>query len=72
MVQHMKNPALFFGGILVAIIGVALGVFFLIPNIPHIIADSNQHWKHAIAFFALAVVAILIVLVNRPRTSASR
>ena len=68
----MKTPAIFFLGILVAIIGVALGVFFLIPNVPHIIADSAQHIKHAIAFFALAVVGILIALVNRPKASATR
>jgi hypothetical protein len=68
----MKNPALFYLGILVAIVGVALGVFFLIPNIPHIIADSNVHVKHAIAFFGLAVVGILIALVNRPRASVTR
>jgi hypothetical protein len=68
----MKNPAIFFLGILVAIIGVALGVFFLIPNINHIIADNQVHIKHAIAFFALAVVGILIALVNRPRSSATR
>ncbi len=68
----MKNPALFYLGIIVAIIGVALGVFFLIPNIPHIITDSAVHGKHAIAFFALAVVGILVALVNRPKASVSR
>jgi hypothetical protein len=68
----MKNPAIFYLGILVVIIGVALGVFFLIPNINHIIADSQVHIKHAIAFFALAVVGILIALVNRPKSSTTR
>jgi len=68
----MKNPAIFYLGILVAIIGVALGVFFLVPNVNHIIADSQVHIKHAIAFFALAVVGILIALVNRPKASTNR
>ena len=68
----MKNPAIFFLGILVAIIGIALGAFFLVPNVNHIIADSQPHIKHAIAFFALAVVGILIALVNRPKASANR
>jgi hypothetical protein len=63
----MKNPALFFGAILVAIIGVALGVFFLIPNVNHIIADSNVHIKHAILFFGIGVIAILAALVTRPK-----
>jgi uncharacterized membrane protein len=70
----MKNPAIFYLGILVAIIGVALAVFFLIPNVNHVITDAQPqpHIKHAIAFFALAVVGILISLVNRPKSSLSR
>ena len=63
----MKNPALFFGAILVAIIGVALGVFFLIPGVPHVIADSHMHIKHATLFFCLAVVGIIAALVARPK-----
>jgi hypothetical protein len=63
----MKNPALFFGAILLAILGVALGVFFLIPNIPHVIADSAVHVKHAILFFGLGVVGIIAALVTRPK-----
>lgn len=68
----MKNPALFYLGILVAIVGVALAVFFLVPGINHVITDSQTHVKHAIAFFALAVVGILIALVNRPKASITR
>jgi hypothetical protein len=68
----MKNPAIFYLGILITIIGIALGVFFLVPNVNHIIADSSVHVKHAIAFFALAVVGLLIALVNRPKSSVSR
>ena len=55
----MKNPAIFYGAIVLAIVGIALGVFFLIPGIPHIIADSSYHVKHAILFFGLGVVGII-------------
>lgn len=65
----MKNPALFFGGIVLVILGIALGIFFLVPGVNHIIADSHQHTKHAIAFFALAVLGILVALVNRPKAA---
>lgn len=65
----LKNPALFFGGIILMILGIALGIFFLVPNIPHIITDSNTHVKHAIACFALAALGILVALVNRPKTA---
>ena len=67
----MKNPALFFGAILVAIIGLALGVFFLIPNVNHIIADSNVHIKHAILFFGIGIIGILAALVTRPKADVA-
>jgi hypothetical protein len=67
----MKNPAIFYGGIVLAIVGIALGVFFLIPGINHIIADSQMHIKHAILFFGLAVIGIIGALVARPSVSVS-
>jgi hypothetical protein len=67
----MRNPALFFGAILVAIIGVALGIFFLIPGVNHIITTSSMHIKHAILFFGLAIIGILTALVTRPKAELS-
>ena len=68
----MKNPAIFYGAILLAIVGIALGVFFLVPGIPHIIADSSMHIKHAILFFGLGVIGIIGALVTRPKAAVSR
>lgn len=65
----MKNPALFFGGIILTLLGIALGIFFLIPNVPHVIANNDPHTKHAIACFVLAVLGILVALVNRPKAA---
>lgn len=65
----MKNPALFFGGIVVAILGIALGVFFLVPNVNHVIADTHMHIKHAVAFFGLAVLGVIVALVSRPKAA---
>jgi hypothetical protein len=67
----MKNPAVFYGGIALAIVGIALGIFFLIPGINHIIADSSMHIKHAILFFGLAIIGILGMLVARPKAVTS-
>ena len=63
----MKNPAIFYGGIVLAIVGIALGVFFLIPGINHVIADSNMHIKHALLSFGLAAIGIIGALVARPK-----
>ncbi len=68
----MKNPALFYGGIVLAIVGIALGVYFLIPGVPHVITDSNMHIKHAILFFGLGVIGILGALVTRPKAAVAR
>jgi len=65
----MKNPVIFYGGIVLAIIGIALGVFFLIPGINHVIADSNMHIKHAILSFGLAAIGIIGALVTRPKAA---
>ncbi|HWZ18708.1 MAG TPA: hypothetical protein VNW73_07920 [Ktedonobacteraceae bacterium] len=65
----MKNPAIFYGGIVLAIVGIALGIFFLIPGINHVIADSSMHIKHAILFFGLAVIGIIGALVARPKAA---
>ena len=65
----MKNPAMFFGGIVLAILGIALGAFFLVPGVHHIIAESSAHLKHAIACFALAALGIIVTLVNRPKAA---
>ena len=66
----MKKQTLFWGGILLFLVGVATGIFFLIPGISHLIADSTMHVKHAIAAFALRVLGILASIVNRPTARA--
>ncbi len=56
---------------MLAIVGIALGVFFLIPGINHVIADNNMHIKHALLSFGLAVIGIIGALVTRPKAATS-
>ena len=68
----MKNPLLFFGGIGVAIIAIALGIYYAIPGIYHPFTFSpamEGHPTHAAAFFILAVLCVIVALVNRPRST---
>jgi hypothetical protein len=67
----MNKQTLFWGGILLFLVGVVAGIFFLIPGIPHVIADTHMHVKHAIAAFAVGVVGMLGALVNRPQAHVS-
>jgi len=58
--------------VLVAIACAGIGVYYLIPNIPHILIFSisgnpnTYHLKHALVFFGLAVLALLAVRYIQP------
>jgi hypothetical protein len=71
MEDTMKNPAIFYGGIILAVVGIALGIFFLIPGINHVIASSGMHIKHAVLFFGLGIIGIIAALVSRPKPAIS-
>lgn len=47
---------------ILAALSLLLGVYYLIPNVYHVLAFSDpmdRHVKHAIAFFAVAIVLFL-------------
>jgi hypothetical protein len=54
------STAYLIGGI-IALVCVALGIYYLIPGINHVLADppQAQHIKHTLVFFALAIVALI-------------
>lgn len=72
----MKNPLLFFGAIVVAIIALALSVFYFIPGPYHPLTFSgtptDRHVTHAVVFFLLFLLLVVVALVNRPKSSLSR
>jgi hypothetical protein len=65
----MKNPAVFFGAIAVAVIAILVAVYYLIPSIPHVLATPalGPHYKHATIFGVLAIIGIIGALVTRPK-----
>ena len=68
----MKNPALFYGAIVVAVIALALSIYYIIPGIYHPLTSTppyDSHPTHAIAFFALTVICVIAALVSRPKSS---
>lgn len=67
-----NNSTIFFGAIVVAIICIALAVFYAIPGINHPLTSAPataSHWKHVILFAALAVFCVIGALVTRPKVS---
>ena len=67
-----KNPALFYGAIAVAVIGILLGVYYLIPGVYHPLASppTVAHYKHAALFFVLGVIGIIAAFATRPKVAA--
>jgi hypothetical protein len=66
-----KNPAVFFGAIVVAILCVLITAYYLIPMNSYMLASGpGPHYKHIAAFGALAVLSIIAALVTRPKRAA--
>ncbi len=65
-----KNPSLFYGAIVVAVIAIALAIYYVIPNMTHVLASgTGAHYKHAALFSAVAVICIIGALINRPKSA---
>ncbi|MBA2678091.1 MAG: hypothetical protein H0U76_06820 [Ktedonobacteraceae bacterium] len=67
-----NNTTIFYGAIAVAIIAIAIAVYYAVPGINHILVSDNPtgfHLKHMVAFIILAVIGILAALVNRPHAA---
>ncbi len=70
----MNKTTIFYAGIAVAVIALLVAIYYVIPSINHILAtpSSGPHYKHAAAFAAVAVIAALAAVINRPRSTATR
>lgn len=71
----MKNPALFYGAIVVAVISLALGIYYAIPGVYHVLTSGSHpamdpQPTHVVLFVVVAVVCVIAALVTRPRSRA--
>ena len=68
----MRNPTLFYGAIIVAIICLICAVYYAIPGIYHPFTFSpptEWHPTHAVAFLGLTAICVVAALINRPKSS---
>lgn len=70
----MNRTMLFGGGILVAVVAFLLAIYYAIPGVYHVLV-SGQHPPmdpqpaHIVLFAGIAVLATLVALLNRPRST---
>jgi hypothetical protein len=57
----LNKSTVYVGAAVVFVVCVAIGVYYLIPGINHVLASPPQeiHVKHAVVFFGLAIVFVV-------------
>ncbi|HEX6480338.1 MAG TPA: hypothetical protein VF043_15980 [Ktedonobacteraceae bacterium] len=70
----MSKSTLFYGAIVIAVIALILAIYYIVPGVYHPFTFSgtptDSHRTHAIAFFILFVLLVIVALVNRPKSNA--
>ncbi|HLG64231.1 MAG TPA: hypothetical protein VKY19_19960 [Ktedonosporobacter sp.] len=72
--MELKNPAVFYGAIIVAVIALALAIYYVIPGINHVLVSGNptaMHLKHVALFGVIAVLGVIAALVTRPKAATN-
>jgi hypothetical protein len=71
----MNNKmASFLGAIGACVVCLGISIYYIIPGYNHLLVtqdSSSSHPKHALAFFALAMICIVVALVTRPKAAKS-
>ena len=74
----MNRQTLFFMALAVIVIGVLLGIYYLIPGVYHPMLNPQYsvsplfpHRKYAAVGFGIAVIGIVAAFVWRPKKSAA-
>jgi hypothetical protein len=57
----MKPSTAYLLGGIVFVVCVAIGIYYLIPGINHVLADppTASHLKHSLVFFALGIISLI-------------
>lgn len=77
----MRSPIVFYIAIVIAVAGLAVGVYYLIPGMHHVIlftlskagtvAASDSRPLHAVAGFVVMVIGLVLAFMSRPRKAVS-
>jgi uncharacterized iron-regulated membrane protein len=77
----MRSPIVFYIAIAIAVVGLAVGVYYLIPGMHHVIlftlskpgavAASASRPLHAVAGFVVMVVGLVLAFLSRPKKATA-
>ena len=70
----MKNPAIFFGAIAVAVIALVLAIYYAIPGVHHVATfgshpPNDPQPSHIVLFVAITAICVIAALVTRPKSN---
>src|SRR5205809_616771 len=73
----MSKSTLFYGGIVLAIVFFALGVYYILPGVYHVLTTGahppmDPQPGHYLLFFGIAVLCVIAALVTRPQSKAQQ
>jgi len=67
-----KNPTIFYGAIVAAIVSIVLCIYYAVPGYNHILVTHDpmaSHATHVVAFAAITAICIVAALVTRPKSA---
>lgn len=70
--MQSRNPGLFYGFIIVAIVSLIIGIYYAIPGVYHVLVSGKNppmqsQPSHVVLFIAITVICVLAALVTRPK-----
>jgi len=73
----VNRQTMFLGAIIAAVICIALGIYYAIPGIYHVLTFSTTHPPkdiqptHVALFVILAIICVIAALVTRPKSNSN-
>jgi hypothetical protein len=70
----VKNPAVFYGAIAVAVLTLIAGIYYSIPGVYHVLTSGahpamDAQPGHMALFYGLCVICVIAALVTRPKSA---
>jgi len=68
-----NRRTLFWGAMIATVVCIGISIYYIIPGYDHLLVthdSTSSHPTHAFAFFALALICVVVALVTRPKSAS--